>query len=300
MKTHRWVLLSILMMFLGALSPILGYPADPDRQALRNLLSDLEKKIEEADKRMVAHPKFLDELSALVKKYRAGLRRVFLSEDFSDGEYERNPTWVIDAGRFQINASRRLLSEVFSEKPAARPSKKEKPSPFGKILEEIVRSTLEEDKESGPTGVTQEARIHTLAKIGAPFEVDLTLVSESTWGSMEVVLLGGNPPVPWYRMVYHPAPSADRPIEIIREREARSFLIETATHYPSLDDGAPHRLQWIRDSEGRMQVLVDGQSVLTTVELFYQKAFAGLALVNRGGTYEWGPIRVFRAQKGKP
>ncbi len=48
-----------------------------------------------------------------------------------------------------------------------------------------------------------------------------------------------------------------------------------------------------------MRVLVDGEEVLSTVEVFYKDAFAGLQLVNRGGIYEWGPIRIMEAPKGK-
>ena len=52
-----------------------------------------------------------------------------------------------------------------------------------------------------------------------------------------------------------------------------------------------------RDVQGQMRVLVDGEEVLSTVELFYRDEFTGLALVNRGGLYEWGPIRAFKAPK---
>lgn len=299
MKIRRWFSFILLWMFLGALFPAFGYAADQDKKALADLLSELDKKIESADKRMVAHPKFLDELRALVKKYRARLRKVFLSEDFSDQDYKRNPRWIVDAGNFKINASRRLVSEVFAERPVTRQPSQEKSSSLGNILGDIVRSTMEQEPEAETPRETGEARIHTLARIGSAFEVDLTLVSRSTWGSMEVVLLGGDPPTPWYRMIYHAAASADRPIEIVRERGSRSYLIEAATQYPSLDDGARHRLQWIRGSDGQMWVLVDGKKVLSTVELFYRGPFAGLALVNRGGKYEWGPIRVFAAREKK-
>ena len=116
---------------------------------------------------------------------------------------------------------------------------------------------------------------------------------------MEVILLGGNPAIPKYRMVYNATPSAERPIQIMRERDAKSYLIEAATQYPSLDDGIPHRIQWIRDSQGRMRVVVDGKEVISTYEIFYRNNFAGLALVNKGGTYEWGPIFIFQAQETK-
>jgi len=166
---------------------------------------------------------------------------------------------------------------------------------LGIILREILKAT--EEKESDAPVKEEDAVIQTLVTIGAAFELDLSFASGSKWGAMEVVLLGGEPATPRYRMVYHPAASQDRPIEIIRERGSRRYIIESATQFPKLDDGEPHRLQWIRDVQGQMRVLVDGEEVLSTVELFYRDEFTGLALVNRGGLYEWGPIRAFQAPK---
>lgn len=298
MRVPPWVLLIAFCVSMTMSFPVVSHASDfddPNRKALGELLTELERKIEEADQRMIAHPRFLDELRALVDQYRARLREIFLSEDFSDGNYTRDPQWVVDAGRFQITPSRRLFSQVGVQRPASPSSSAEETSPLGIIVEGIIRSTIEEREGEGTAQAPSLASIHTVTQIGPAFEVDLTLVSRSSWGSMEVVLLGGEPPAPQYRMIYHAAPSPERPIEIIRERGVRSYRIEAATEYPALDDGAPHRVQWIRDAQGNMRVLVDGKETLSTVELFYRTAFSGLALVNRGGTYEWGPVRVLQA-----
>ena len=296
MHVHRYVSLLFCLMLLAGLFPISGYAADADRQTLESILSDLEKKIEDADKRMIAHPKFLEELRALVKQYRSRLRLAYLSEDFDDGEYRNNPTWVVTSGKFKVTGSHRLLSEVSAEQPKTPPSSSsEKSNPLDIFLKDVLKSTPEEEKETGETpATTSEARIQTLTKIGPEFEADLTFLSRSSWGSMEVVLLGGTQNTPYYRIVYRAGASSERPIEIIRERDGRSYLIDTATRYPNLDDNIPHRLQWIRDSQGRMRVVVDGKEVLSTYEIYYRSNFSGLALVNNGGTYEWGPISVFK------
>jgi hypothetical protein len=300
MKVFRWTLFIVLGLFVISGYPNLGYASDPeeaDRQALEELLTELEQKIQDADKRMIAHPKFLDELRALIDKFRGKLREVFLKEDFADGNYNRNPTWIVDSGRFQMTPSQRLYSRVPVDRPATTTTSREKSDVVGVLLQEVMRSALEKEEKRESAPVPSEASLHTLARIGPAFEVDLSFVSESTWGSMEVVLLGGEPPIARYRMIYHATPSADRPIQIIRERGSRRYTIESATQYPALDDGVPHRLQWSRDYQGRMRVLVDGEEVLSTLEVFYQTDLAGLSLVNRGGTYEWGPIHVQEASR---
>jgi hypothetical protein len=298
MRRRSWIVGLFLALWLAGMIPALGYAADADRQAFTDLLNDLDQKIKDADSRMIAHPKFLDELRALVKQYRSKLRVVFLSDDFSDGDYGSNPLWTVDSGTFQVTNGRRLMSEVAAERPSATRPAQEKMSPLTGVLRDILKAPAEEEQTETAT-TPREARIHTMATIGPGFEVDLGLVSRSTGGRMEIVLLGGDQTTPYYRMIYRASPSAERPIEVVRERDGKSYTVDIANQYPVLDDGAPHRIQWIRDSQGRMRIVVDGKEVLSTYEFFYRGNFTGLALVNRGGTYEWGPVMVYQAQETK-
>jgi hypothetical protein len=268
---------------------------DPNSKALSDLLNELEFKIKDADKRMIAHPNFLKELQAIVDKYRSKLRNVYFNEDFADGDYTNNPEWTVISGQFTITSRGTLQSHLIAEQPVEKPAAKEQSDLFGSIFKEVIRSATEKTEEKAPSNEIEEASIRTRADIGPAFEVDFELVSESEWGSMEIVLLGGESLTPFYRMVYQAAASPTRPIQIFRERGSRSYLIEEALKYPSLDDGLPHRIQWIRDAQGNMKVLVDGQEVLSTVEFYYNKAFSGISLVNKGGAYEWGPITILEA-----
>jgi len=269
---------------------------DPNRRNLKSLLEELQQAIEEADKRMVAHPRFLEELQALVDRYQAKLREVYFYEDFADGDYTQNPTWTVRAGEFRVVPAGRLWSRVWVEQPPAASASDEE-EPLGLLLKEILRSTEKKERDKREVPKKEKAVIRSLARIGPAFEVDFSFVSESTWGSMEIVLLGGDPPVARYRLLYHAAPSKERPIEIIRVRGSREYVIESATQYPELDDGVLHRIQWIRDDEGKMRLLVDDKKILSTVEVFYRDDFAGLELVNDGGAYELGPIKILQAEK---
>jgi len=293
----------ILLVWLMGSPVVLAQPVDsPDTnaQALESLLKELQKSIDKTDRWSRSRwnrsrSSFIKELQNLVNQYRKEVRKIFFYEDFSDGDFENNPTWIVKSGQFRVSKNVRLRSKVSAAPPSQESSSDSDDEALGIILREILKAT--EDKESNAPAKEEDAVIQTLVTIGAAFELDFTFASGSKWGAMEVVLLGGEPAKPLYRMVYHAAASQDRPIEIIRERGSRRYIIESATQYPKLDDGEPHRLQWIRDVQGQMRVLVDGQEVLSTVELFYRDEFTGLALVNRGGLYEWGPIRAFKAPK---
>lgn len=299
MIAHRFKILVLICLCACIIFPVIALSSDEgtDRKAINNLLNELENKIENADKRMIAHPNFLKELRALVEKYRSKLSKIFFSEDFSDGNYTQDPKWYVISGQFRITSSQRLESYVTAERPVERAPESERKDLFGSILGEVLKSKNRSEERPAPAPEPKEASIRTFAKIGPAFEVDLYVVSESKWGSMEVVLIGGKEGTPFYRMVYHASPSTERPIEIVRERDSRSYLIEAATKYPVLDDGTPHRVQWIRDIQGTMKVLIDGKEVLSTVELFYNEGFSGISLINRGGTYSWGPIKISEAPR---
>lgn len=303
MKILRLLICFLFFLLIVASLPCSAQAAsspEANTEALKSLLEDLEDKIDEADKRMIAHPSFIKELRSLVTLYRSKLREVFLYEDFSDGNYTKNPVWRVRAGSFQITSANRLRSRIKVKAPSKDTGSDEEEEPLEILLKELIKSADKRRQEETTTSSPTQAVIRTLANIGPAFELDLSFVSESRWGSTEIVLLGGDPIVPRYRLIYKAAPSRERPIEIIRVRGSRSYIIEAATKYPVLDDGSPHQIQWIRDDAGRMNVLIDGDKVLSTVELFYRDDFKGLALVNRGGTYEWSSIKILKAQEAAP
>ena len=295
-----YAFLILLFSFAFPASVPAQSPEDPNKEALESMINELQQTIDDADKRMVAHPRFLDELREMVERYKAKLRNIYLFEDFADGDIIDDPKWSVVSGKFRITADSRLASQVFVDASfQGSASSSEETNPFAIILGEIARAQDKKKAKKQGASTDESAVIQTLVPIGPAFEVDLTFTSDSSRGAMQIVLLGGTPAGAYYRLVYHASPSPDRPIKIIRQRGSQQFTIETATQYPNLDDGAPHQLQWIRDSAGNMRVLIDGSEVLNTVELYYKEEFSGLALVNGGGTYEWGPIQVLQAPTAK-
>ena len=293
MKNIVKIICTIVLLWAGffTFTAYGGSNADPNKEALESLISELEQKIESADKRMVAHPNFLEELRSLVAKYKGMLRKVYFYEDFKDQNYTKNPKWMVKSGNFSISPASRLSSGVATAQPTQTQSS-QPAQPFELIIKEILKKKPEKPEEKPTSATAVPAEIQTLAAIGPAFELELTFISTSTWGAMEIVLQGGKPSTAYYRLVYHAAPSPERPIQIIRQRDSKRYIIESASKFPVLDDGTPHQLQWIRDVNGTMRVLIDGMEVLNTVEVFYRSEFTGLVLINKGGTYEWGPIQI--------
>ena len=301
MKVFKMSAFLFVILWLAIANPAMaqsGSESESYQETLQSLLDDLQQSINDADKRMVAHPRFLDELRSLVARYKAKLRPVYLYEDFSDGNYTANPVWIVKSGEFRVVPGGRLWSRVVVERPyeSSSSSSSQEEQPLSLLLRQIIKPSQEQQEQQAPPQ-EEPAVIAALAQIGPAFEVDLNLISDSRWGSTEFVLMGGNPARPWYRLIYHAAPSSERPIEIVRQRGSRQYTIDAARQYPNLDDGNTHRIQWIRDERGTMRVLVDDKEILSTVELFYQDNFTAFGLINGGGTYEYGPIKILQAKK---
>ena len=121
MKKTLLIVTAVYIIGLLTIPSAIAEMRDDNYQAL---LEELQQKIDEADKRMVAHPKFLEELRALVEKYRAKIRTTFFSDDFSDGDFTNNPAWAVVSGQFSIDMDHRLRSDIYAKPPTtttARP-----------------------------------------------------------------------------------------------------------------------------------------------------------------------------------
>lgn len=271
---------------------------------LKSMISELKEKIEDADKRMTAHPKFLDELRLLVQKYKSRLRERFFKDTFNDGNYDKNPIWTVKSGDFSVTSEGRLNSYG----PLKIDETESSPSPVGDttleqeavgiILDSIFGPQKQKKQQTQPAKKTRAstgpAYLFTRTTFPPDFEMVMKFKSSES-SEMDVLLLGSKNYSPRYRLKIKTAHSEADPMEIIRDGSSRSYTIAASDKLPVINDGKFHTLTWMRLSDGEMKVLIDDTLVLQTYEVYYRDQFTGLGMMNTAGSHEWDLIEIYRS-----
>jgi hypothetical protein len=173
-------------------------------------------------------------------------RRILLEDAFRDGDYERNPTWTVDSGRFWVEPGRGL------------------------------RSVVE------PGGEASQAGIHVARPINNAFAIELALVSRENSGRLEFGPYQDNPGT-GYRLIYYPAHATG--FELRLASPSGNAVIARSQRRFDLESGGVHELVWTRDDKGQMTVSLNGNVLLEALDRSFREPFDGFALVNHGGDY---------------
>lgn len=219
--------------------------------------------------------------------------RVALQDDFSDGDYRRNPPWTVLSGDFEVdeNGLRSIVETRRSTERESRGLRSDSPEEIGlAMLALILEQTGNAGQDEVPVPV-EPAHIFVNAPVDNAFRMELEVASRQRPGSLELGVFQGNRPNgTGYRLVYTPG---SRPgISLVRLISGNAEVI--ARHEASLDleDGHFHRIVWTRDDNGQMQVRVDDQRLLRVQDNGLRDPFQGFMLANQGGDYTLRRIRL--------
>jgi len=275
------------------------------------MVDELNRMIDGAEQRRAADYRFLRDLRDLARRYEWPWRRRIMFDDFSDGDFTRGVPWQVAEGRFWVDYSAGLRSTVGGdggqgygqprpqdETPTSRPA----PSGDQGLSSDFLRIIMEElgrgrAQESGTaTGAPtrpapQRAEIFTTGIIPGAFAIDMVMNSRSRRGQFEVGTFQGGDRRSGYRLIY--TPGGRYRMELLRVSGRSINVVQLYTDDLNLDDGRDRRIQWTRDREGNMKVLVDGAVVMDTFDRGFTGGFGGFTLVNGGGDYALRSIAVY-------
>lgn len=311
MPFHKLMIPLLLLVFLLPADPVAAQKDDSGRygtwesgeEKLQKLTGEVEALIAEGIRSKAAHPEFFRDLQLTVNKYKIPKKTVYFKDDFSDNEYLRNPAWTVKKGVFSVDYQGSLYSSVivYRPKPVESVAKETAPESTGDknlrilfgVLDELTKDPKGREQEVPGQVDGEPAQIISLADIPNACTLKFTLQSESEWGQISIGLFQGTDTSSGYHLVYHAAPSKDRPLQLIKYLRGKPYVVNAAAETPILDDGRPHAVLFSRTENGDMVVRIDDRDVLQGSDLAYRKNFSGLTVTNSGGKYSIDNIEVY-------
>jgi hypothetical protein len=268
---------------------------------LENMINDLDKIIEEGTSSRAAHPGFLQDLNRIIDQYRIPKKLIFFADDFADNNFSENPTWTVKKGTFSIDSYGSLYSSIAIRRPVAeKETEPESDSDrnlrilFG-ALNELTKAEKEQEKQD--ENIDTQAMISGAAAIPNSFILEFSFRSNASWGSTSIGVIQGDDPQSGYHLVYQASPAENRPMQLIKYRYGKQYIIdEVYENSPNLDDGADHAVHLIRSPNGDMVVTIDDIEVMRTSDFSFRDDFAGVVIVNNGGSYSYDNIEFFIEQ----
>jgi hypothetical protein len=268
---------------------------------LENMINDLDKIIEEGTSSRAAHPGFLQDLNRIIDQYRIPKKLIFFADDFADNNFSENPTWTVKKGTFSIDSYGSLYSSIAIRRPVAeKETEPESDSDrnlrilFG-ALNELTKAEKEQEKQD--ENIDTQAMISSAAAIPNSFILEFSFRSNASWGSTSIGVIQGDDPQSGYHLVYQASPAENRPMQLIKYRYGKQYIIdEVYENSPNLDDGADHAVHLIRSPNGDMVVTIDDVEVMRTSDFSFRDDFAGVVIVNNGGSYSYDNIEFFIEQ----
>lgn len=250
----------------------------------RELVDELRQLVDKADKARAADPKFIKDLRKLASRYDKPQFKTLFSDDFSDNNYTRNPTWQVDSGKFWIEQHFGLRSSVEQNGSA---SNSEEPAKLenvllGALLNELEKDNRDKTQESSQKRY-QAAVIRQQQRINNTFIIRAELISRQRQGRVDLAVYKDSRSLSGYRLTY--TPGSKQAFQLLRVSSRGESVIDAYRKPVNLEDNQIHTLEWQRNRDGKMTLKLNGTLLLTTADTGLREDFNGFAFINNGGDF---------------
>lgn len=292
----RQVLLHILAA--AALLSVAGIVPPPARgesnPEIQEMVDELRALTERSREQRAADRWLQQALEDLVSKYDWPWRRELLSDDFSDGNYTKAPSWQVLSGEFWVDRTLGLRSSVEPPPPARTEETRERSSGSSKdlgrsIFDALMNQAMEREGEGAgePDRAAVQggpARIRLAEEITNAFSLDATFSVHNAPGEpghFEIALL--QEPQGDFGYVLAIQTGETGLLDLYRLRAGRRELVYGTRLGATLGDGSPHRLVWRQAADGQVQVLLDDEEAVNLRDRAFRDGYGLLELINRAG-----------------
>ena len=263
----------------------------------QELVDQLKELIRGAEQDRRSNPAITKQLRDLVRRYDWPWRVSLLYDDFRDGDYNYDPRWLVKYGEFRVVRGAGLRSYFDpSASGVYRTSDRRSDSPALELLGDLLgareRAVGGTQRSSQP-----EAEIFTRVGITKAFALKLQLNIKNYVDRKSRLEFGpfqGEDGNSGYRLAFESGRTPS--LSLLRFGPNRSAVIEMVDQGIVVDDGVPHTLEWRRNNDGEMVVLLDNKEVMRTVDRAHDDPFDGFAVINKGGEFELKQVSILGTQ----
>lgn len=216
---------------------------------------------------------------------------IVLFDSFSDGNFTHDPAWTVYRGRFRVDGQRALRSYVEVTQPTADAS----PQRTGNAAKDTLFAVLEEafqreDQTAGTASAKNPATIATAAPLDNAFNMQVNVSLHSgdgrfVFGPYQTDVNSG------YLLAYS-LDDGSPVLRLLSMTAGKTQLVVETRDAPNLDDAKVHRIDWQRRANGRMEVSLDGKTLLRASSNIYRQSFDGFTFTNFGGDFAIHQVKM--------
>ena len=263
-------------------------------EKMQDMINQLDELIDQAETDRAADPQFLKDLRGVLAQYTAPTAPKYVAllfDDFRDGNYTQNPVWTVTSGGFKVDKKGSFIGLRSTIYPAG--TQPGQTSTTGNPALDILGAILNQPAQQ--TSTAKYAAIYTPVKVSNEFRIKFDFVSTERFGRMDFGLYQGSGGSNAYRIAY--LPNQKDSLRLIRLSSQGVWIVGAYKTTLSLEDNRRHLIEWTRDKNGVMSVVLDGQEVIRATDKNITKPFDGFLHLNAGGSYY---IRALSVEGIKP
>ncbi len=285
---------SLLLMFLFTL-PLAAQANDSEK--LQAMVDDLRTLTSKARNQRAADRWLINSLDDLAARYDRPWRNRLLMEDFSDGDFNRNPSWQVVSGTFWVDRRLGLRSQV----TASSASQTSKSSEKQKLKDALAEAALDallgsgssSQNDSGSGASFREAEIQLPLGIPVSFALETSFSfhhASGEQGEVGFALLQDQRGAFGYQL--NILSGNKTTLELTTRRGGRTSIIERVD-LNGFDIRQSHTLEWQHDSYGQIEVSLDGKQLFRIRDRSFRNNFSHLAITNYSGDVAIQGITVY-------
>lgn len=299
--TKKISVVSLLFCLFASSNALFAADSETD---LQTLVDEIQALAEKSRKERAADRWLQIALEDLVDKYNFPWKESLFSDDFSDGDYRKDPAWNVSTGEFWVDRRLGLRSEVVSreipERRQQEPAQRQSNEDIGKaligaLLQDALGGRNQQQREPEPVRSRTEtipASIRTAVAIPTTFAVEAIFSQNNRpgeSGQFEWIVMQDQQAANAYKVIVS---TGTKPVlEVVRVRSGRDSFLESV-EVPGIDDGGEHALSWRQTGRGEISVFLDGEEVVKVSDRPFRHGFKFLGMINRGGDFSISGIEV--------